>query len=63
MIPDFRLRPARLDDSAVVFAWRNDPLTRAMSRALVPVTWDDHQRWFIDVIHLRSRRDESSPHT
>ena len=56
MIPDFRLRPARLYDSAVVFAWRNDPLTRAMSRASVPVTWDDHQRWFSDVIHLPSRR-------
>ncbi|MGB1007818.1 MAG: GNAT family N-acetyltransferase [Thalassobaculaceae bacterium] len=56
MIPDFRLRPARLNDSAAVFAWRNDPLTRSMSRASAPVTWDDHQRWFAAVIDIPSRR-------
>ena len=56
MIPDFRLRPARLEDSAAVFAWRNDPLTRAMSRSARPVTWDDHQRWFAAVIDVPSRR-------
>ncbi|HSJ55057.1 MAG TPA: bifunctional UDP-2,4-diacetamido-2,4,6-trideoxy-beta-L-altropyranose hydrolase/GNAT family N-acetyltransferase, partial [Anaerolineae bacterium] len=41
-----RARPAREPDSALVFEWANDPLTRAMSFHSDPLPWTDHERWF-----------------
>ena len=40
------LRKATPDDAADLLAWRNDPLTRAMSRNSDPVEAADHARWF-----------------
>ncbi|MDD5075395.1 MAG: GNAT family N-acetyltransferase, partial [Candidatus Peribacteraceae bacterium] len=40
------LRPARTDDCATVFAWTNDPETRAASLSSAPVPWEEHVRWF-----------------
>ncbi len=33
-------------DSADLFAWRNDPQTRAVSLNTDEVAWADHERWF-----------------
>ena len=40
------VRKATADDAADLLAWRNDPVTRAMSRSTEPVEAGDHARWF-----------------
>lgn len=37
--------PARIEDAQVLFDWRNDPLTRAMSHNPNPVQWETHLAW------------------
>lgn len=39
------LRPATMNDAGVLFAWRNDPETRANSVNSDPVAWADHCAW------------------
>ncbi|MBI2242173.1 MAG: GNAT family N-acetyltransferase [Magnetospirillum gryphiswaldense] len=39
------LKPAATADAADLFAWRNDPLTRAQSRNHDVIAWDEHCRW------------------
>jgi spore coat polysaccharide biosynthesis predicted glycosyltransferase SpsG/L-amino acid N-acyltransferase YncA len=41
-----RLRPARPADRRLLWEWRNDPVTRAMSFHRDPVPWEEHCRWF-----------------
>jgi L-amino acid N-acyltransferase YncA len=41
-----KVRPARLDDALTVLAWRNDPVTRAMSRDQEETPVDGHLAWF-----------------
>ena len=41
-----RVRPATGDDCRTIWLWRNDPLTRAMSRTPDMVPWETHQTWF-----------------
>lgn len=41
----FTLRRATLDDSDLLFEWRNDPLTRANFKSTDLVPWDDHVDW------------------
>lgn len=48
--------PARLEDARVLFEWRNDPLTRAMSRSPEMVTWEEHVTW------LNKRLKSPAPH-
>jgi RimJ/RimL family protein N-acetyltransferase len=40
------LRPARPEDCDQVFVWRNDPVTRAMSRTSGPLQPEAHARWW-----------------
>jgi RimJ/RimL family protein N-acetyltransferase len=40
-----KIRPATLHDAKLLLDWRNDPLTRAMSRNSDPVQWDTHVTW------------------
>lgn len=40
------LRPARMDDALDVLAWRNDPATRAASRAGDEIDEASHLAWF-----------------
>ncbi len=40
-----RLRPATAEDARLLFDWRNEPLTRAMSVSTEPVTWEAHLQW------------------
>lgn len=42
---EVRLRPATIADAELLFAWRNDPLTRAQSIHTAPVVWDSHLAW------------------
>jgi len=41
-------RPATLDDARLLFDWRNDEITRAMSRADSPIEWNAHLSWLGD---------------
>ncbi|HUO13280.1 MAG TPA: GNAT family N-acetyltransferase [Caulobacteraceae bacterium] len=45
-----RVRPATQDDCRVIWLWRNDPLTRAMSRMPDAVPWETHRAWFTKVL-------------
>ena len=50
------VRPATLDDAADLFAWRNDPETRAMCPDGTPVAWDDHIAWLTRTLATTDRR-------
>jgi spore coat polysaccharide biosynthesis predicted glycosyltransferase SpsG/RimJ/RimL family protein N-acetyltransferase len=39
------VRPATLDDAALLLGWRNDSVTREVSRSSELVTWDEHLAW------------------
>jgi UDP-2,4-diacetamido-2,4,6-trideoxy-beta-L-altropyranose hydrolase len=44
--PLITLRPAAADDAVAIYAWRNDPETRAASFNSEPIEWQDHLAWF-----------------
>jgi RimJ/RimL family protein N-acetyltransferase len=44
------MRQATQADSERLFAWRNDPDTRAASRNIDPVTEEEHARWLERVL-------------
>jgi RimJ/RimL family protein N-acetyltransferase len=33
-------------DSKLIWEWRNDPLTRQMSRTTDPIAWETHAAWY-----------------
>ena len=39
------LRPARIEDSTIIFRWNNDPLSREMSTYMEPIDWEEHCQW------------------
>lgn len=49
------IREADDSDSAEVFEWRNDMLSRAMSRDSEAVSWQQHVRWFDCVLAEQSK--------
>ncbi|ABF71277.1 pXl [Rhizobium phage 16-3] len=48
-------RKATINDAKMLFDWRNDPDTRAMSRDTSELVWDNHVAWL-------SRRLEREDH-
>lgn len=44
------VRDATPDDAALMFAWRNHPATRGVSRDPAPIAWDDHVAWVERVV-------------
>ncbi|MBE3075175.1 MAG: UDP-2,4-diacetamido-2,4,6-trideoxy-beta-L-altropyranose hydrolase [Actinobacteria bacterium] len=50
-----RARPATLQDSRLLWEWRNDPATRAASRSSAEVPWDDHLRWLTESLTRTDR--------
>jgi RimJ/RimL family protein N-acetyltransferase len=46
MVAMITLRVADARDAPQVFAWRNDPHTRAASVATGEIGWDEHEAWF-----------------
>jgi spore coat polysaccharide biosynthesis predicted glycosyltransferase SpsG len=53
---DLVARPATLQDSRLLWQWRNDPATRAASRSSAEVSWDDHLRWLTSSLPRTDRR-------
>ncbi len=45
------LRVARISDAYPLWIWRNDEVTRTMSRNTTPVEWLDHLRWLNDKLY------------
>lgn len=50
------MRKVRPDDSERLYAWRNHPAIRAVSRNAEPIVWGDHSLWFTAVINDSSRQ-------
>lgn len=50
------LRPATDADREAVFAWANDPQTRAVSFSHEPIPWDVHVRWYDGSLTRDDRR-------
>jgi len=44
------MRTAMADDSESLFAWRNHPAIRAVSRNSGLINWEDHSRWFASLL-------------
>lgn len=42
---NLRLRPATADDSELLLAWRNDPVTRASAFSSAPISAEEHADW------------------
>lgn len=51
-----QVRPARISDAELLFAWRNDESTRQASINVEPVAWEDHVRWLTASLANRNRR-------
>jgi len=49
------LRPATFTDSNAILNWRNDPLTRAMSRDHAIVELENHQTWFAKALQDQTK--------
>ncbi len=41
-----QLRPVIKADSEILWKWANDPEVRAHSFSPIPISWDEHVRWF-----------------
>lgn len=50
------MRKIRSDDSEHLYAWRNHPAIRAVSRNTEPIAWEDHSRWFASALNDPSRQ-------
>ncbi len=44
------MRKANEKDSPKIFEWRNHASIRTVSRNADPITWENHQNWFADVM-------------
>jgi len=42
----FHLRNAREDDCRLIWEWRNDPASLAVSFSSEPIPWEQHMKWF-----------------
>lgn len=49
------LRPAMLNDSSLLFTWRNLPEIVALSTTQRPVTWEEHTSWFAQTLRSDMR--------
>lgn len=50
------VRPAVAADRELLFAWANDPLTRAQSFSRAPIPWETHCAWLASVLGDPHRR-------
>jgi len=41
-----KIVPCDQSHEKLIWAWRNDPITRKMSRNSDEISWDEHQKWF-----------------
>jgi UDP-2,4-diacetamido-2,4,6-trideoxy-beta-L-altropyranose hydrolase len=49
------MREVSVDDSPKLFEWRNNPRIRSVSRNTDLITWEEHQRWFADIVGSKDR--------
>ncbi|MEX1148120.1 MAG: GNAT family N-acetyltransferase [Sphingomonadales bacterium] len=54
--PRIRLRDVTMDDADLLLGWRNDPLTRQMSRDRDAVERNDHVAWLARTLALDAGR-------
>lgn len=45
LAPSLKVRDAAADDARIMFDWRNDPVTREVSRETAPLDWQAHVDW------------------
>lgn len=50
------LRRASVDDSTILFQWRNDALTRAASHNKDEITREEHEEWFKTTLVDRNKQ-------
>lgn len=50
-----KLRPATAEDSAAIFSWRNDPVTRRYALDPSEFDRDSHEKWFANVLSDSNR--------
>jgi spore coat polysaccharide biosynthesis predicted glycosyltransferase SpsG/RimJ/RimL family protein N-acetyltransferase len=53
--PPLRVRPASDADADALLEWRNDPQTRASSRAQDQISWTEHSTWLARVLQAPDR--------
>lgn len=46
LMEELHVRPAKISDSELLFAWRNDPVTRSASLNTDEILWASHDAWF-----------------
>lgn len=51
-----QLRAGEEADSESLWLWRNDPHVRAMAKNAAPIAWQDHARWFADMLASADNR-------
>jgi RimJ/RimL family protein N-acetyltransferase len=47
---NLQLRPATLDDAALLLSWRNEPLSRQASHSTAEIQFDTHYRWLAETL-------------
>ena len=47
---DIIIKKAKDEYSKDIWEWRNDKVTRKMSKNSAYITWDNHKRWFSEAI-------------
>ena len=52
---DLTIRPATVEDARLLHDWRDDPMTRAMSRSSEHVSWADHVAWLTTSLSREDR--------
>jgi len=43
------------EDSRLLWAWRNDPVTRGMSRRTEEVSWGSHKDWYVKAMQSNEK--------
>jgi UDP-2,4-diacetamido-2,4,6-trideoxy-beta-L-altropyranose hydrolase len=55
LMGDLTVREVVAADSANLFAWRNHPAIRSVSRSTGEIAWQDHEKWFLACLADPSR--------
>lgn len=51
---ELRLHAFREDDCQLLFSWANDPQVREASFHSDPISWEEHERWFLEKLRDRN---------
>ncbi len=56
-VPGVNLRPARPEDSRLLWEWANDAEVRTASFSPAPISWDTHVAWFAKILDSAETSD------